>query len=116
MPQSLRRQLTVRRNPRKQRTAITPNSRKRPKPETNSSTTARTPEPVPARASVYARLVFWLRVRYFAMRVSEGTRTPDRLDHNQELYQLSYAHRGVLSLVDAYGLAFGVVPHLWLIS
>jgi hypothetical protein len=27
-------------------------------------------------------------------RVSEGTRTPDRLDHNQELYQLSYAHRG----------------------
>jgi hypothetical protein len=27
--------------------------------------------------------------------VSEGTRTPDRLDHNQELYQLSYAHRGV---------------------
>jgi hypothetical protein len=31
--------------------------------------------------------------------VSEGTRTPDRLDHNQELYQLSYAHRGALSLV-----------------
>jgi hypothetical protein len=28
-------------------------------------------------------------------RVSEGTRTPDRLDHNQELYQLSYAHQGV---------------------
>jgi hypothetical protein len=28
-------------------------------------------------------------------RVSEGTRTPDRLDHNQELYQLSYAHRGL---------------------
>ena len=26
-------------------------------------------------------------------RVSEGTRTPDRLDHNQELYQLSYAHQ-----------------------
>ena len=25
--------------------------------------------------------------------VSEGIRTPDRLDHNQELYQLSYAHR-----------------------
>jgi hypothetical protein len=25
--------------------------------------------------------------------VSEGTRTPDRLDHNQELYQLSYAHQ-----------------------
>jgi hypothetical protein len=27
------------------------------------------------------------------VRVSEGTRTPDRLDHNQELYQLSYAHQ-----------------------
>jgi hypothetical protein len=26
--------------------------------------------------------------------VSEGTRTPDRRDHNPELYQLSYAHRG----------------------
>ena len=26
--------------------------------------------------------------------VSDGTRTRDRLDHNQELYQLSYAHRG----------------------
>ena len=31
-----------------------------------------------------------------AERVSEGTRTPDRLDHNQELYQLSYAHHGDL--------------------
>ena len=28
------------------------------------------------------------------MRVSDGTRTRDRLDHNQELYQLSYAHHG----------------------
>jgi hypothetical protein len=28
--------------------------------------------------------------------VSDGTRTRDRLDHNQELYQLSYAHHGVL--------------------
>ena len=26
-------------------------------------------------------------------KVSDGTRTHDRLDHNQELYQLSYAHR-----------------------
>ena len=32
------------------------------------------------------------------MRVSEGTRTPDRLDHNQELYQLSYAHQGLRNL------------------
>jgi hypothetical protein len=28
-------------------------------------------------------------------RVSDGTRTRDRLDHNQELYRLSYAHRDV---------------------
>jgi hypothetical protein len=26
--------------------------------------------------------------------VSDGTRTRDHLDHNQELYQLSYAHQG----------------------
>jgi hypothetical protein len=26
-------------------------------------------------------------------KVSDGTRTRDRLDHNQELYLLSYAHR-----------------------
>lgn len=26
--------------------------------------------------------------------MSDGTRTHDRLDHNQELYQLSYAHHG----------------------
>jgi hypothetical protein len=32
-------------------------------------------------------------------RVSEGTRTPDRLDHNQELYQLSYAHHGLRTRV-----------------
>jgi hypothetical protein len=32
------------------------------------------------------------------VRVSDGTRTHDRLDHNQELYQLSYAHRGGLNL------------------
>jgi hypothetical protein len=27
--------------------------------------------------------------------VSDGARTRDRLDHNQELYQLSYAHHGI---------------------
>ena len=38
--------------------------------------------------------------------VSEGTRTPDRLDHNQELYQLSYAHHGSPSrLARSRGLA-----------
>ena len=31
-------------------------------------------------------------------RVSDGTRTRGRLDHNQELYQLSYAHRATLNL------------------
>jgi hypothetical protein len=30
--------------------------------------------------------------------VSDGTRTRDRLDHNQELYQLSYAHQAESSL------------------
>ena len=30
---------------------------------------------------------------YPLMRVSDRTRTGDHLDHNQELYQLSYAHR-----------------------
>jgi hypothetical protein len=29
----------------------------------------------------------------FAGGVSDGTRTRDHLDHNQELYQLSYAHQ-----------------------
>jgi hypothetical protein len=37
--------------------------------------------------------------------VSEGTRTPDRLDHNQELYQLSYAHRATLNLAARVWLA-----------
>jgi hypothetical protein len=31
-------------------------------------------------------------------RVDDRTRTGDRLDHNQELYQLSYVHRGRLNL------------------
>ena len=34
-------------------------------------------------------------------RVSDGTRTRGRLDHNQELYQLSYAHRAALNLAAA---------------
>jgi hypothetical protein len=33
-------------------------------------------------------------------RVSDRTRTGDHLDHNQELYQLSYAHR-VLPIYSA---------------
>ena len=35
-------------------------------------------------------------------RVSDGTRTHDRLDHNQELYQLSYAHQGARNLATAH--------------
>jgi hypothetical protein len=38
-------------------------------------------------------------------RVSEGTRTPDRLDHNQELYQLSYAHQGSAHCAEGTNLA-----------
>jgi hypothetical protein len=40
-----------------------------------------------------------------SVRVSDGTRTRDRLDHNQELYQLSYAHHGVLRVT--WYAAFG---------
>ena len=44
-------------------------------------------------------------------RVNEGTRTPDRLDHNQELYQLSYVHHetdrpvagGIIATRPRYG-------------
>jgi hypothetical protein len=35
--------------------------------------------------------------------VSDGTRTRDRLDHNQELYQLSYAHQARANLAAAGG-------------
>jgi hypothetical protein len=31
-------------------------------------------------------------------RVSDGTRTRDRLDHNQELYHLSYAHQATVGM------------------
>jgi hypothetical protein len=37
--------------------------------------------------------------------VSDGTRTRDRLDHNQELYQLSYAHQVGSNLAVAVGRA-----------
>ena len=33
------------------------------------------------------------QMRAFTGGVSDGTRTRDHLDHNQELYQLSYAHQ-----------------------
>ena len=47
--------------------------------------------------------------------MSEGTRTPDRLDHNQELYQLSYAHqalRGRLAGRDV-GILHGMSDHVY---
>ena len=37
--------------------------------------------------------------------MSDGTRTRDRLDHNQELYQLSYAHHSALRVT--WYAAFG---------
>ena len=39
--------------------------------------------------------------------MSDGTRTRDRLDHNQELYQLSYAHHGDLRLTWYAGFVRG---------
>ena len=45
-------------------------------------------------AGVSARCERFLTV----FRVSDGTRTRDHLDHNQELYQLSYAHRAPLNV------------------
>jgi hypothetical protein len=42
--------------------------------------------------------------------VSEGTRTPDRLDHNQELYQLSYAHRGTAESTSVSRNPVGLLP------
>jgi hypothetical protein len=36
--------------------------------------------------------------RFAAGRVSDGTRTRDRLDHNQELYLLSYAHQATVGM------------------
>jgi hypothetical protein len=40
--------------------------------------------------------------------VSDGTRTRDRLDHNQELYRLSYAHHDCPAAARAAGPAFGI--------
>jgi hypothetical protein len=45
------------------------------------------------------------RLQQIYERVSEGTRTPDRLDHNQELYQLSYAHRDPTESTSAVRVA-----------
>ena len=37
------------------------------------------------------------------LRVSDRIRTGDRLDHNQELYQLSYAHRALFNVTGNQG-------------
>jgi hypothetical protein len=42
---------------------------------------------------------------YLTERVDDGTRTRDRLDHNQELYQLSYVHRDGLKVSGPGGAA-----------
>ncbi len=51
-----------------------------------------------------------LRYAATSWRVSDGTRTHDRLDHNQELYQLSYAHRGLAESSSATGERRGLDP------
>lgn len=43
--------------------------------------------------------------------MSDGIRTRDRLDHNQELYQLSYAHHGLR--IDAISGGLGVLREGW---
>ena len=37
--------------------------------------------------------------------MNDGTRTHDRLDHNQELYQLSYVHRERPNLATANAIS-----------
>ena len=44
-----------------------------------------------------------------APRVSDRTRTGDHLDHNQELYQLSYAHRELPLQSSGPGATCGTV-------
>jgi hypothetical protein len=46
--------------------------------------------------------------RFAAGKVSDGTRTRDRLDHNQELYLLSYAHRGFRNVAAVWAAEAGV--------
>ena len=41
--------------------------------------------------------------------MSDGTRTRDRLDHNQELYQLSYAHQARVNLAAARASALALL-------
>ena len=56
------------------------------------SLTEMVPDSTP-RVSV--RAVVAAQIACKSQGVSDGIRTRDRLDHNQELYRLSYAHRGV---------------------
>jgi len=51
-------------------------------------------------AATLSHLPRWAQTaRYF--KVSDGSRTRDLLDHNQVLYQLSYAHRAGFNLARA---------------
>lgn len=44
-----------------------------------------------------------LRCRDTSQGVDDGIRTRDRLDHNQELYRLSYVHRATSNLACECG-------------
>jgi hypothetical protein len=46
-------------------------------------------------AKTAARPPSFRRLSFGLVKVSDRTRTGDHLDHNQELYQLSYAHRAL---------------------
>jgi hypothetical protein len=46
-----------------------------------------------------------LRPQELLLRVDDRIRTGDRLDHNQELYQLSYVHRAGSNLAGRRGRA-----------
>ncbi len=52
------------------------------------------PQLFPSRVPAHVRPTAKQRFCRHFLGVSDGARTHDRLDHNQELYQLSYAHHG----------------------
>ena len=56
-----------------------------------------------ARLRLIGRVGRFPAVKGNPLKVSDGTRTRDRLDHNQELYQLSYAHRARSNVAVAEG-------------
>ncbi|MEA2371442.1 MAG: hypothetical protein QOH12_1836 [Solirubrobacteraceae bacterium] len=67
----------------------------RPTRSRGSSTSERTRRPEHVRANGLPKTKD-KRIYRYSGRVSDGTRTRGRRDHNPELYQLSYAHQGRL--------------------